>query len=147
MAIANLPPDFKELLRLLNSRQAEYLVVGGYAVAYHGYPGATADLDIWIANDTDNAKKVCGAVREFGFTQADENLFTLPNKVVRMGNPPLRVEILTTISGVTFSACYPSKIVDNVDGVDVNSLAQLKANKRASGRHKDLADLEQLESQ
>jgi predicted nucleotidyltransferase len=148
MAIVKLPPDFKEFLKLLNNNGVQYLLVGGYAVAYHGYPRATADMDIWIEVDPSNASKLLDALKEFGFNSPDLSveLFLEKEKVVRMGVPPIRIEILTSISGVTFEECFQSRITDELDGIEVNviSLPHLKANKEASGRHKDLDDLENL---
>jgi hypothetical protein len=148
MATPTLPPDFKEFLQLLNSNGVDYLVVGGYAVAYHGYVRATADIDIWIALDPANANRAILALQEFGFqisgNQAD--LFLKPDNVVRLGVPPLRIEILTTVSGVDFQECFRDRLIDNLDGVPVNiiSLKWLKTNKLASGRGKDLVDVEHL---
>lgn len=144
----HLPPDFRDFLKLLNSNGVEYLVVGGYAVAYHGYPRTTADIDIWIALGSANAEKAAETVREFGFVDQEfsSSLFQEENTIVRMGLPPLRVEVLTGVSGVIFSDCYKNRIVENIDGVEVSliGLEDLKANKKASGRHKDLDDLENL---
>jgi predicted nucleotidyltransferase len=147
MATILLPPDFKEFLRLLNSRNVEYLLIGGYAVNYYGYPRATADLDIWIAIDPLNAEKMAGALSEFGFTKATSSLLQEPGKIIRMGVPPIRIEVLTSISGVDFPSCFRNRLVADIDGVPANliSLADLKANKKAAGRLKDLADLEQLD--
>jgi predicted nucleotidyltransferase len=143
-----LPPDFKEFLRLLNSHRVEYLLIGGYAVAYHGYPRPTGDMDIWIAVSSQNATRVMAALVEFGFRADDVpvDLFTEPGRIVRMGIPPMRLEIVTTISGVDFAFCYARRASAVVDGVAVNiiGLDDLKTNKKASGRHKDLNDLEQL---
>ena len=143
-----LPPDFKEFLRLLNSHRVEYLLIGGYAVGYHGYPRPTGDMDVWIAVSSPNAARVVGALVEFGFRAEDvpAALFTEPGKIVRMGVPPMRLEIVTSISGVDFAACYARRTSAVVDGVVVNviGLDDLKTNKKASGRHKDLNDLEQL---
>ena len=148
MATTCLPPDFKDFLRLLNSYGVEYLVIGGYAVGYHGYPRATADLDIWIATSRSNAEKVVEVLRAFGFEvpELSPELFLQKEKVIRMGVPPIRIEILTTISGAEFHRCYPRREVADVDGVEVNiiGLEDLKANKKASGRHQDLSDLEHL---
>jgi hypothetical protein len=147
MAI-ELPNDFKEFLRLLNSHQVEYLLIGGYAVGYHGYPRATGDMDIWVAVGAQNAQRLMHVLREFGFgvTELTEQLFLEENKIVRMGNPPMRIEILTSISGVEFSECFAHRLVDTVDGIEVYliDLAHLKQNKRASGRYKDLDDLDNL---
>ena len=143
-----LPPDFKEFLKLLNLYQVEYLLIGGYAVAYHGYPRATGDMDIWIAIAPENAAKIVEVLREFGFSvpELSSELFLQQNRVIRMGVPPLRLEILTTISGVSFSECFAERVVDLIDEVEINliSLRHLKLNKQASGRLKDLSDLENL---
>jgi predicted nucleotidyltransferase len=148
MATIHLPPDFKEFLQLLNSHQVEYLLIGGYAVGYYGYPRATVDMDVWIATHPQNAEKLVAVLRAFGFAvpELSADLFLQENKVVRMGVPPVRIEILTTISGVDFEACYAERKVDVVDGVEVHflGLEHLKVNKKASGRHKDLSDLEHL---
>ena len=148
MATINLPADFREFLKLLNANEVQYLLVGGYAVAYHGYPRATADMDIWIQVEPLNARRLVDALKKFGFNSPDlsVDLFLEEEKVVRMGVPPIRIEILTSISGVTFEECFQSRITDELDGIEVNliSLPHLKANKKASGRHKDLDDLENL---
>lgn len=146
MATIQLPPDFKEFLRLLNSNEVEYLVVGGYAVNYYGFARATADLDIWIGITPANAEMAAKVVREFGFTQADPATFLEPGKVIRMGLPPVRLEILTTISGVEFADCYGRRHEAELDGIPVNfiRLEDLKRNKQASGRLKDQLDLESL---
>jgi predicted nucleotidyltransferase len=148
MATVRLPPDFKEFLKLLNAHQVEYLLIGGYAVGYHGYPRATADMDIWIAMHRHNAEKVVTILKEFGFDvpELSADLFLKANQIIRMGVPPVRIEIATTISGVRFEECYAGRVVDELDGVEVNliSLKHLKINKKASGRHKDLDDLENL---
>lgn len=143
-----LPPDFKDFLRLLNSENVEYLVVGGYAVGYHGYPRATGDLDVWIARSRQNAERVARALQQFGFS-ADSisvDLFTQDRKVVRMGVPPVRIELLTAASGVNFEECYAARTVDVIDGVEVSliSLDHLKLNKKTAARAKDIHDLESL---
>ena len=147
MATILLPPDFKEFLKLLNSSEVDYLLIGGYAVNYYGYPRATADMDIWIGIDPGNSQKMAAVLNDFGFPQAEEKIFRETGKIIRMGVPPLRIEVLTSISGVEFLQAFPRRTRVNLDGVPVNliSLDDLKANKRMSGRLKDLADLEQLE--
>ena len=141
-------PDFKEFLQLLNSYEIRYLIIGGYAVGYHGYPRATGDLDIWVAVERQNADKLASALQEFGFDspEVSPELFLEENKVVRMGLPPVRIELVTTISGVSFEDCYAERIQDSLEDIPVNliSLQRLKENKRASGRYKDLNDLENL---
>ncbi|MBI3817752.1 MAG: nucleotidyltransferase [Planctomycetes bacterium] len=143
-----LPRDFKEFLSLLNAKEVEYLLIGGYAVGYHGEPRATNDIDIWIALNQTNAERMVAVIREFGFNtpELSASLFTKENNIVRMGIPPMRIEVMTGISGVLFEECYKERIVDKIDGVEVKiiSLRHLKENKKASGRHKDLSDLESL---
>jgi len=147
MAI-ELASDFKEFLKLLNLHHVEYLLIGGYAVSYHGYPRATNDLDVWIAVHPDNADRLVQVVQSFGFAtpELSADLFLQDNKIVRMGRPPIRIELLTSISGVEFADCYARRLITEVDGVPVNliDLEDLKQNKRASGRYKDLNDLENL---
>ncbi len=148
MATIHLPPDFKEFLQLLNVHNVRYLLIGGYAVGYHGYPRATVDMDVWIAIHPDNARRIVNALKEFGFDlpELEETIFLQEGKVIRMGVPPMRLEILTSISGVAFDECFDERIVDLLDGIPVNliSLERLKQNKKASGRYKDLNDLEHL---
>lgn len=143
-----LPPDFREFLQLLNLKKIEYLVIGGYAVALHGYPRATGDIDIWIGISKNNAQRIVEALKEFGFniSELKEGLFLEKNKNIRMGHPPLRIEILTSIDGVEFSECYKNKKTVTIDdlGIDFISREDLKKNKKASGRYQDLADLENL---
>ncbi len=148
MAIPALPKDFNEFLKSLNSNRVEYLLIGGYAVGIHGHIRATNDLDIWINRSTENAARVRLAVQEFGFPASSltPELFLTPNNIVRLGLPPIRIEILTTISGVEFKTCYADRQMFQIDdiAVPVISLTHLRQNKAASGRAKDLADLESL---
>jgi len=148
MATIHLPQDFKEFLKLLNDHQVEYLLVGGYAVGYYGYPRATADMDIWIALHPKNAEKIVAVLIEFGFNVPELSpvLFLRENQIIRMGLPPIRIEITTTLSGVSFDICYANRVIDILDGVKVPliRLEDLKINKRAAGRYKDLNDLENL---
>ena len=143
-----LPPDFKEFLRLLISHRVEYLLIGGYAVGYHGYPRATGDMDIWVNPTPENAARIVESLVAFGFSPStvSADLFVKPHQIVRMGVPPLRIELLTTLSGVEFWGCYERRRTDVLDGVQVSviSLEDLKVNKKAAGRLKDLADLENL---
>jgi predicted nucleotidyltransferase len=148
MASVNLPPDFKEFLKLLSDHEVAYLLVGGYAVAYHGYPRATADMDIWVAINPHNAQRLVDAIRAFGFEMPElsPDVFLKKDQVIRMGVPPIRIEIVTTASGVDFEECYAARLVDELDGVAVSviNLEHLKINKKAAGRHRDLDDLEHL---
>ena len=105
-------------------------------------------MDVWIAIHPQNAEKLVAVLKEFGFDvpELSTSLFLKENQIVRMGVPPMKIEILTTISGVSFAECHVERTIDVIDGVEVNiiSLKHLKANKKASGRHKDLNDLEHL---
>ena len=140
--------DFKDFLRLLNSNTVEYLLVGGYAVGYHGYPRATGDMDIWVAVSEVNAQKTAQVLSDFGMPKeaVSRELFLEMDKVIRMGVPPVRIEVITGASGVDFAECYSRREVIDIDGIPVNfiSLKDLKVNKRAAGRHKDLEDLDHL---
>ena len=148
MATIHLPPDFKEFLKLLEDHKVHYLLIGGYAVGYYGYPRATADMDIWIAIHPDNAQKIVSVLREFGFDvpELSADLFLKEQQIVRMGVPPVRLESTTSISGVGFNECYEERERGVLDGIEINfiSLKHLKINKKASGRYKDLNDLENL---
>ncbi len=124
------------------------MLVGGYAVGYYGYPRATADMDIWVAANPANAGKIIAVLKEFGFDVPglSPDLFVSEGQVIRMGVPPVRLEILTSISGVSFRECYAERLVAELDGVSITliSLKHLKINKKASGRYKDLDDLDNL---
>jgi len=145
-----LPQDFKEFLKLLNSKRIEYLVIGGYAVGFYGYPRATGDMDIWIAASEKSALKMVGALKQFGFDLPDLNkeIFLSEKKVIRMGIPPMRLEILTSIDGVCFENCYKNRVVADCDDFKVNfiSKSDLLQNKRASGRPQDLVDADKLQN-
>ena len=142
------PSDFIEFLRLLNANAVEYLLVGGFAVAIHGYPRATADIDVWVARHEANADRIVAALTEFGFEvpALTSALFVEPDTIVRMGNAPMRIELMTSIDGVEFGDCAKRAIVHAVDStpIPVIGLDDLKVNKRASGRNKDLDDLDNL---
>ena len=143
-----LPEDFREFLRLLNENSVEYLLVGGYAVGFYGYPRPTGDMDIWISNARKNAEKVKKVLDKFGFSSPELSveLFTQEKSIVRMGVPPFKLELITFIDGVEFDQCFAEKFTAEIDGVKVSliSLENLKINKKASGRLKDLNDLENL---
>jgi len=145
----HLSNDFKDFLKLLNSRKVRYLLVGGHAVGIHGYPRFTSDMDIWVDSDADNASRLAIVVREFGFDlpEVEPELFQKTHKVIRMGFPPDRIKLLTTLSGVVFDDCYRQRHTVEIDGIplDVIGMSQLITNKKAAGRHKDWDDLEHLE--
>ena len=148
MAKIELHPDFKDFLRLLTSHNVRYLLVGGYAVGYHGYPRATGDMDIWIEMSESNSINVASAFRDFGLPDEalSKDLFLEKNRVIRIGVPPVRLEVITSASGVDFNECYSNREVVEIDGIPINliSLQDLKKNKRAAGRHKDMEDMEHL---
>lgn len=141
--------DFKEFIQSLNDNAVRYLLVGGYAVALHGYPRYTKDLDVWVESTTENAARIIKALQQFGFGSLDlkESDFTTPDQVVQLGYPPNRIDMLTSLSGVEFSKCFASRVTEEIDGVPVSfiDLENLKKNKKATGRHQDLADVENLE--
>lgn len=143
-----LNPDFKEFIQSLNANRVRYLVVGGYAVALHGYPRYTKDIDIWLEMNPDNAANAIRALEQFGFgslgLQAAD--FLVPDQVIQLGYPPNRIDLITTVPGVEFESCYASRVEVEIEGVVVNfiDLDNLKKSKRAAGRLQDLADLENL---
>ena len=141
--------DFKEFFQSLNANHVHYLVVGGYAVAFHGHPRYTKDIDIWIEMSPENAASIVTALDQFGFGSLElkKEDFLVPDQIIQLGYPPNRIDLLSTVPGVDFAACYASRLQVNVDGVLVNfiDLENLKKNKQASGRHQDLADLENLQ--
>jgi hypothetical protein len=141
--------DFKEFIQSLNDNQVNYLVIGGYAVALHGYPRYTKDIDIWIEMTQENAVNTIKALEQFGFGSLDIQLddFMKPDSVIQLGYPPSRIDLITTPDGVNFANCYAVKIEVSIDNVTVNfiDLENLRLNKKASGRLQDLADLENLE--
>jgi predicted nucleotidyltransferase len=149
LAMLNLPKDFQDFLRLLNGKGARYLLIGGYAVGLHGYVRATGDLDIWIESSLENGKIILSVLKEFGFPvdSIPLEIFEKEDQIIRMGVPPIRIEVITSIDGVEFHECYSKHEEMVISGVSIPviSLDDLKKNKKASGRHKDLDDLENLE--
>lgn len=139
-----LPPDFSTFLKLLDEHEVQYLLIGGYAVGYHGYVRATADMDIWVPQSLKNAERLVTVLNAFDFDVPDLKpaLFLKEDPIIRMGVPPMRIELQTSISGVSFDACYAERVEATGDEVTVNviSLERLKQNKRASGRLKDLVE-------
>jgi Nucleotidyl transferase of unknown function (DUF2204) len=140
--------DFKEFIQFLNDNHVQYLIVGGYAVAIHGHPRYTKDIDIWIETSPDNANNLLQALEQFGFSSLGLQIqdFLTPNQIIQLGYPPNRIDLLTNIDGVIFEDCYPLRLEVVIDDVVVTfiDLDNLKKNKKASGRLQDLADLENL---
>lgn len=144
----DLPRDFSELLASFNANDVEYLLVGGYALAHHGAPRFTGDLDLFVRPTADNARRILAALDAFGFgglgLTADD--FCIPDRVIQLGRPPVRIDLLTSIDGVTWDQAHSGAESCGVDGqpVPVIGLREFVANKRASGRPTDLADLDSL---
>jgi predicted nucleotidyltransferase len=143
-----LNPDFREFIESLNSNGVRYLVIGGYAVAFHAHPRYTKVLDIWLEGSLENANRMVMALQSFGFGSLGlgPSDFTEPDQIIQLGYPPNRIDLLTTPRGVNFSTCYNNRIEAEIDGLTINfiDLDNLKRNKAATGRHQDLADLENL---
>jgi predicted nucleotidyltransferase len=143
-----LDPNFADFLRSLNAHGVEYLVIGGYAVGYHGFVRATGDLDIFVRRSQANAENLLAAFKDFGCNLPDLTPAALlePGKIMRLGLPPLRLEVLNEISGVTFDQCYPQHLAETIAGVAVAFIDRenLLRNKEAAGRPKDLADVAAL---
>ena len=143
-----LSKDFKEFIDLLSAHNVRYLVVGGYAVAFHGYPRYTKDLDVWIELSLENAVRIINALEEFGFGSLGLKTedFLEHDQIIQLGYAPNRIDILTTLTEVNFEDCYNARIEIEMQGVKINfiDLENLKRNKRATGRPQDLADAENL---
>jgi hypothetical protein len=144
-----LNPDFKEFIQLLNDNQVKYLVIGGYAVAIHGHPRYTKDIDIFLEMSEQNAQRLMTALTQFGFGSLglSPEDFQLPDQIIQLGYPPNRIDLITTPDGIDFETCYQAKIEVIIDSIAVNfiDLDNLRKNKQASGRLQDLADLENLQ--
>jgi hypothetical protein len=144
-----LSPDFRELLECFDRHEVRYLVIGGWALAAHGVPRLTKDLDLWVWPDAGNAGAVVRALDEFGFAELGltSHDFTSPDVVVQLGYPPNRVDLITTPSGVDFEQCWADRLNLTLDGLEVAfiGLEGLKANKRAAGRAQDAVDVKVLE--
>ena len=140
--------DFRDLCSLLNANGVEFLIVGGYALAFHGAPRFTGDIDIFIRPTPENAARVLTALNEFGFRfpNLSEKDFLAPDKVIQLGVPPVRIDLMTSISGVSWETAEASKVSGLYGDVPVYYIGvrEYIVNKRASGRQKDLADIEAL---
>jgi len=141
-------PDFEEFFRLLNVHKVKYLVVGGYAFAVHAFPRFTNDLDIWIETDVKNAEKILQVLHDFGFKELEVTIedLTNPDRIIQLGYPPLRIDLLTDIDGVEFSAAWENKDSSSYGKQKINIINRelFIRNKLASGRQKDKEDLEKL---
>lgn len=141
--------DFKEFIASLNANNVRYLIVGGYAVALHGHPRYTKDMDVWIENTPENASRLVQALADFGFASLELQVsdFIEPDMVIQLGYPPNRIDVLTSLKGVTFTECYERKKEVAFDDVTANfiGLDDLRKNKGATARPQDLADIEELQ--
>ncbi len=148
MAIT-IPSDFKELLALLNSHNVDYLVVGAYALALHGSPRFTGDLDIYVKPDPENARRILATLKDFGFgsLDIDEKDLTEFHQVIQLGVAPVRIDILTSLTGLDWEQSKAGQLQGELGGVPVFFLGKTEyiKNKKALGRKKDLADAEVLE--
>jgi hypothetical protein len=140
--------DFKELLVLLNEHKVEYVIVGGYALAFHGVPRYTGDMDILVKADKANAERILAALDGFGFGGLSLRAcdFEKPEVVVQLGVAPVRVDIITSLSGVDWEQAYSGRVQGRYGEVPVSYIGreQFIANKKATGRKRDAADLEAL---
>ena len=144
-----LSKDFQDLLELFNQHGVQYLVAGGYATSIYAEPRYTKDLDLWVEAEPGNAKRILSALREFGFGSVGLELsdFTRDDHVVQLGREPNRIDILTQLKGLEFLDCYPRRRLLALAGLEVPFLSKsdLITNKKAVGRLRDLADVEELE--
>ena len=140
--------DFKELLVLLNSHHVEFILVGAYALAFHGAPRFTGDMDVFVKPDAINSERIMAALTDFGFGSVglSRNDFEKPDQVVQLGVPPVRIDLITGISGLSWNAVDADAVLADLEGVPVRFISRhhFVTNKRASGRKKDLADIEAL---
>lgn len=147
----SLSPEFIDILSVFTDEKVEYLLVGGYALGFHGYSRATGDIDLWVRRDERNAERVMRALRTFGAPLFDvtSDDFAAMGTVFQIGVPPARIDIMTDIDGVEFSEAWPGRKIISVEGLDIPLLekALLLANKKATGRPKDMPDILWLEKE
>lgn len=141
--------DYRDMLQCLNAEGVRFMLVGGYALAAHGYPRSTLDIDLWVMASADNAAAIMKALKQFGAPLSDVSAadFETEGTVLQIGVAPRRIDILTEIDGVCFDEAWPRSVPVDLDGLPIRviSLEDLLANKRASGRPKDVADAATLE--
>ena len=146
--MAKLQADLREFIELLNSRKVEYIVVGGHAVAFHGHPRFTGDIDFFIRMTSANVERLLAVLNDFGFGALGitERDILQPKRIIQLGHPPNRIDLLTSISGVDFDSAWETRVEVMMDDQSVSMLGwkELLRNKKAAGRAKDLADLEKL---
>ena len=137
--------DFKEMLSCLKDEEVEFIIVGAYALAAHGFPRATGDIDVWVSNSLENARKIMRALSKFGapgFNLSEED-FTSPNLIIQIGVEPCRIDLLTSIDGVRFDEAWKNKVSIQIADLEINVLskADLLKNKLTAGRDKDQGDI------
>ncbi len=149
MARKQLPDDFREFIQCLNKNKVRYLLVGGWAVGIYGNPRATKDIDFLIAIDDENIRHLLAALYEFGAPTVESKVFQELGNVYRIGSSPIQIDIINNASGIDFEDCYSRRQILTSDEVEISviSRADLVRNKKASGRHRDLADVEFLEGE
>ena len=144
----NLDKDFNEFVALFVSNEVRFVIVGGYALAAHGLPRATGDLDTWVWVSPENARNIVKSLNEFGFSQLGLSImdFDHPDAVIQLGYPPYRIDILTSIDGVDFEDAWSRRVLIEIDGQSIPFIGRddLIANKRAAGRPQDIADVARL---
>lgn len=140
--------DFKDFVKLLTENKVEYLIVGGYAVGFHGYPRYTGDLDIWINNTTENAQRTLKCVEDFGFESYNLSVadFTKQGNIIQLGYPPVRIDIINQVDGVNFAECFRNKKEVMVDDLNLFFIGydDLLKNKKKTSRPRDIDDIENL---
>jgi predicted nucleotidyltransferase len=145
-----LQQDLREFVELLLSRGVDFVVVGGHAVAFHGYPRMTDDIDLLVRPVRENGQRIVDALADFGFGNVGltADSFTAPDRVIQLGRAPNRIDLLTEIYGLSFDEVWATRVEADLDGLKVSMIgrAELIRNKRATGRTQDLADAEKLES-
>jgi hypothetical protein len=148
MEMKQLTPEYKEFIALLNSNKVKYLVVGGFAMAFHGYPRFTGDFDIWVDISKDNSELIINTLNEFGFyslgLQPED--FQKKDIVVQLGYSPNRIDILTSLTGLNFNECYKEKQIVTINDIEIIfiDVLHLIKNKEALGRHQDIADVQRM---
>lgn len=142
--------DLREFIELFNANGVRYVIVGGYALAFHGYPRQTGDVDFFVECSPDNARRIMQALQQFGFgeTGVSESDFLNDDCIIQLGFPPNRIDITTTIEGVTFDLAWSHRVASDLDGLPVSFISKelLIRNKKASDRPQDRADIEALEN-
>ncbi len=147
MAQKQLPEDFKDFIRFLNDNDVCYLLVGGWAIGIYGNPRATKDIDFLVGIDDENLTKLDKALKGFGAPPVDLERFRERGNVIRMGSSPVQIDIINEATGIDIADCYSRRKIIKIDNVEINLISKedLIKNKRASGRNRDLADIESIE--